>query len=55
MHIKASASIKRAKELELAEELFSISTARLNGAKGHSLDEVREILTKTIENAGAVK
>ena len=55
MHIKASASIKRAKELKLAEDLFSIRTARLNGAKGHSLDEVREALTRTIESAGAVK
>jgi PHD/YefM family antitoxin component YafN of YafNO toxin-antitoxin module len=42
---------RRAKELRLAEDLWSIRTARLNGAKGHSLDEVRETLTKTIENA----
>ena len=42
----------RAKELKLAENLFHIRTARLNGAKGHSLDEVRDVLTKTIERAG---
>lgn len=41
---------RRAKELKLAEDLFHIRAARLNGAKGHSLDEVRAILTKTIEN-----
>ena len=44
---------KRAKELRLAEDLFHIRTARKNGAKGHSIAEVREQLTKTIENAGA--
>ena len=44
---------RRAKELRLAEDLFNIRTARMNGAKGHTLDEVRETLTKTIENAGA--
>ena len=43
----------RAKELRLAEDLFNIRTARLSGAKGHSLDEVRKVLSKTIENAGA--
>jgi PHD/YefM family antitoxin component YafN of YafNO toxin-antitoxin module len=42
---------RREKELKLAEDLFHIRTARLNGAKGHSLDEVRSALTKTIENA----
>ena len=45
---------RRAKELRLAEDLFNIRSARLNGAKGHSLDEVRETLTKTIESAGTV-
>ena len=44
---------RRAKELKLAEDLWGIRTARLNGAKGHSLDEVRKALTKTIESAGA--
>lgn len=44
---------RRAKELKLAEDLFNIRTARLNGAKGHSVSEVRAALTKTIENAGA--
>ena len=43
---------RRAKELKLAEDLFIIRTARQNGAKGHTLDEVRAILTKTIESAG---
>jgi len=46
---------RRAKELKLAEELWGIRTARINGAKGHTLDEVREVLTRTIEEAGAVK
>ena len=44
---------QRAKELRLAEDLFNIRTARLSGAKGHSLDEVRSVLTETIESAGA--
>jgi hypothetical protein len=44
---------RRSKELKLAEDLFHIRTARLNGAKGHTVSEVREVLTKTIENAGA--
>jgi len=43
---------RRAKELKLAENLFSIRTARLNGAKGHSPEEVRCILSKTIESVG---
>ena len=43
---------RRAKELRLAQNLFGVRSARQNGAKGHSLDEVRGILTKTIENAG---
>ena len=43
---------RRAKELKLAEDLFAVRTARLNGAKGHTLDEVDQILTKTIESAG---
>ena len=46
---------RRAKDLKLAEDLFNIRTARLNGAKGHSLDEVRRVLTKTIESAGAAE
>ncbi len=41
---------RRAKELKLAEDLFNIRTARLNGAKGHPLDEVRAVLTKTIKS-----
>jgi len=45
---------RRAKDLKLAEDLFNIRTARLNGAKGHSPDEVRRILTKTIESVEAV-
>ncbi len=43
---------RRAKELKLAEDLFNIRTARLNGAKGHTVSEVRAALTKTIERAG---
>ena len=44
---------RRAKELKLAEELFNIRSARLNGAKGHSISEVEKILTKTIESIGS--
>ena len=40
-----------AKELKLAETLLNIRAARLNGARGHSLGETREVLTKTIESA----
>ena len=46
---------QRAKELKLAEELLNIRTARLGGAKGHSLHEVRQTLMKTIERAGAAE
>ena len=46
-----SAFERRAKELKIAEDLFTIRTARLNGAKGHSVAQARESLTKTIENA----
>jgi PHD/YefM family antitoxin component YafN of YafNO toxin-antitoxin module len=46
---------RRAKELKLAEDLFNIRTARLNGAKGHSIDDVRRVLTKTIESAGTAE
>ena len=46
---------RRAKELKLAETLWDIRIARQRGAKGHSLDEARVILTKTIESAGAAK
>jgi len=42
---------RRAKELRLAEELLRVRTARQNGAKGHSVNEVREALIKTIESA----
>ena len=43
---------RRAKELKLAEQLWSIRTARLSGARGYTLDNVRNVLEKTIENAG---
>ncbi|MDR1206402.1 MAG: prevent-host-death protein [Peptococcaceae bacterium] len=46
---------RRAKELRIAEDLFNIRTARLNGAKGHTLGEVREVLIKTIEDSATVK
>ena len=42
---------RRAKDLKIAEDLFTIRTARMNGAEGHSVAQVREALTKTIENA----
>ena len=44
---------RRAKELKLAEQLWNVRTARLTGAKGYSLAEVRETLKKTIAGAGA--
>ena len=44
---------RRAKELKLAEQLWEIRTARLAGAKGYSLAEVRKALTKTIADTGA--
>ena len=40
---------KRQKELEIAEQLYFIRMARINGAKGYSIQEVDEILTRTIE------
>jgi PHD/YefM family antitoxin component YafN of YafNO toxin-antitoxin module len=43
---------RRAKDLKLAEDLFSIRTSRLNGAKGYSVSEARNILTDTINSAG---
>ena len=46
---------QRAKELRLAETLWSARTARLSGAKGHTIDEARAALTKTIEDLGADK
>jgi len=46
---------RRAKELKLAENLWEVRTARLNGAKGHSIEEVRNVLTKTIEEVGKSK
>ena len=57
MHIKASVASfeRRAQELKLAEDLYNIRTARLNGAKGHSASEVRATLTKTIERARAAR
>ena len=44
---------RRAKELKLAENLFSVRMARENGAKGYTLDEVDQFLTRTIESAEA--
>jgi len=46
---------RRAKELKLAEQLWGIRTARLAGAKGHTVNEVRNVLQKTIADAGAGK
>ena len=43
---------RRAKELKLAEKLWNIRKARLAGAKGYSLDEVRKVLNKTITDTG---
>jgi antitoxin (DNA-binding transcriptional repressor) of toxin-antitoxin stability system len=46
---------RRAKELKLAEQLWEIRSARMAGAKGHSIAEVRDALQKTIADAGACK
>ena len=46
---------RRSKDLKLAEDLFNIRKARLNGAKGHSLEDVRRVLTQTIESAEVAK
>jgi prevent-host-death family protein len=46
---------RRAKELKLAEALWDTRVARQSGAKGHSIEEARVVLTKTIESAGAAK
>jgi len=43
---------RRAKELKLAENLWGIRKARLEGAKGYTLDEVSAMLKKTINDAG---
>ena len=42
---------RRAKELKLAEDLFNIRTARLNGAKGYSVEDAEKFLRKTIDSA----
>ena len=42
---------RRQKELQIAEDLFNIRMARMNGAKGNSVEDVRVALTKTIEDA----
>jgi len=46
---------RRAKELKLAEQLWGIRTTRLAGAKGHTIAEVRDVLQKTINDAGTCK
>jgi len=43
---------RRAKELRLAEQLWGVRTARLAGAKGHTIEEARNVLKKTIAEAG---
>jgi prevent-host-death family protein len=42
---------KRQQDLKIAEELFNIRMARLNGAKYYSLQELDEMLTQTINEA----
>ena len=42
---------RRAKELKLADDLWNIRTARLSGAKGHSVEQARKILEETIKRA----
>ena len=43
---------RRAEELKIAEDLFRIRAARMNGVRGYSVAEARETLYKTIEVAG---
>jgi prevent-host-death family protein len=43
---------RRAEELRIAEDLFRIRTARLNGARGYTVEEARAVLRKTIEDIG---
>ena len=43
---------RRAEELKIAEDLFRIRAARMNGVRGYSVAEAREALYKTIEAAG---
>ena len=40
---------RREKELRLAEQLMNARAARLNGAKGYTIEEVRENLHKMID------
>jgi len=46
---------RRAKELKLAEQLWGIRSARIAGAKGYTLAETRNVLQKTITDAGIGK
>ena len=46
---------RRTKELKLAEQLWSIRSTRLSGAKGYTPTEVRNILQKTIADVGVGK
>ena len=43
---------RRARELKIAEDLFRIRAARLNGAHGYSVDEARETIYSTIADIG---
>ena len=43
---------RRAKELKLAEQLWGIRTSRLAGSKGYTLEVARNVLQKTIADAG---
>lgn len=42
---------RREKELKIAEELFRIRCARLNGATGYTVDDAKDALYKTINSA----
>ena len=42
---------RRAEELKIAEDLFRIRAARLNGARGYSVAEARDSLYKTIADS----
>ncbi len=40
---------RRDRQLKIAEDLFRVRTARMAGARGHTLEEVRKTLSETID------
>ena len=43
---------RREKMLKLREELLSVEEARMNGAKGYTVEEVAEMMRQAIAEAG---